>query len=447
MLKNYFKLAIKVLGRRKFFTFISLFGISFTLMILMLITAFLDNELGSSRPLTEKDKMLILPRLIMKKINNDTIPQVDSTMVDGIMRYDTTYTYEDRQSSYSASSLSFPFLDKNLRNMDGTSVETFFSTGNSFDVFINNNKLSLDVVYTDAVYWQVFDFKVLEGRIYRETAVKNQEQVIVITDKTARDYFGISTGITGKSITLDGKNYEVIGVLEAPKRNFESIVADVFIPYTNMESRLLASEDWFGSFTAIFLANSPNNKDRVKDAIVHKAGQISLPNPEDYNVLTLLPATFSEHYAKRVDWGFHREDPSKSYQVVFSLLFGLLMLFILLPTLNLVNVNISRILERSSEIGVRKAFGAHSGNILFQFVFENVILTFIGGFIGFVLALILINIINDSNVLGEIVLQFNGTVFLYSFLIVLVFGILSGIIPAWRMSKLQIANALKQNQL
>lgn len=331
--------------------------------------------------------------------------------------------------------------------MDGTSVETFFSTGNSFDVFINNNKLSLDVVYTDAVYWQVFDFKVLEGRIYRETAVKNQEQVIVITDKTARDYFGISTGITGKSITLDGKNYEVIGVLEAPKRNFESIVADVFIPYTNMESRLLASEDWFGSFTAIFLANSPNNKDRVKDAIVHKAGQISLPNPEDYNVLTLLPATFSEHYAKRVDWGFHREDPSKSYQVVFSLLFGLLMLFILLPTLNLVNVNISRILERSSEIGVRKAFGAHSGNILFQFVFENVILTFIGGFIGFVLALILINIINDSNVLGEIVLQFNGTVFLYSFLIVLVFGILSGIIPAWRMSKLQIANALKQNQL
>ncbi|MEO0338783.1 MAG: FtsX-like permease family protein, partial [Bacteroidota bacterium] len=93
------------------------------------------------------------------------------------------------------------------------------------------------------------------------------------------------------------------------------------------------------------------------------------------------------------------------------------------------------------------AFGAHSSTILFQFVFENVILTFLGGIIGLVLAIVLLNIINSSNALGEISLGFNVRVFIYSFLICLTFGILSGIIPAYRMSRLHISNALKQNQL
>jgi putative ABC transport system permease protein len=96
---------------------------------------------------------------------------------------------------------------------------------------------------------------------------------------------------------------------------------------------------------------------------------------------------------------------------------------------------------------VRKAFGASSKTILFQFVFENIILTIIGGIIGFALALILIYVINDSQVLEDTLLRFNYTVFLYSLVICLFFGILSGLIPAWRMSRVHIVAALKQNQL
>ena len=50
-------------------------------------------------------------------------------------------------------------------------------------------------------------------------------------------------------------------------------------------------------------------------------------------------------------------------------------MFVLLPTVNLVNINVSRILERASEIGVRKAFGASRRTLVAQFVVENVILT------------------------------------------------------------------------
>ena len=55
----------------------------------------------------------------------------------------------------------------------------------------------------------------------------------------------------------------------------------------------------------------------------------------------------------------------------------------LLPTVNLININVSRIMERASEIGVRKAFGASSRTLVGQFIVENLILTLVGGAVGF----------------------------------------------------------------
>src|ERR1700712_4122936 len=63
MLKNYFKIAIAVLRRRKFFTFISLFGISFTLTILLVLTAFIDKVVGDNYPDKKRDRSLYVSRL------------------------------------------------------------------------------------------------------------------------------------------------------------------------------------------------------------------------------------------------------------------------------------------------------------------------------------------------------------------------------------------------
>src|ERR1700712_5308124 len=63
MLKNYFKIAIAVLRRRKFFTFISLFGISLTLTILLVLTAFIDKVVGDSYPDRKRDRSLYISRM------------------------------------------------------------------------------------------------------------------------------------------------------------------------------------------------------------------------------------------------------------------------------------------------------------------------------------------------------------------------------------------------
>src|SRR5476649_411213 len=63
MLKNYFKIAIAVLKRRKFFTFISLFGISFTLTILMVATAFIDKVINDDYPDKKRDRSLYISHM------------------------------------------------------------------------------------------------------------------------------------------------------------------------------------------------------------------------------------------------------------------------------------------------------------------------------------------------------------------------------------------------
>lgn len=126
-----------------------------------------------------------------------------------------------------------------------------------------------------------------------------------------------------------------------------------------------------------------------------------------------------------------------------TILIVFILLFSLLPLLNLTNLTVSRIFERSSEIGVRKAFGATKRQMAMQFVYENVLITCLGGIFGFIGAWLLLKGIDASGLIQLGNVNFSFRVFAYGFLVILVFGIISGFYPALKMSKLQIVNSLK----
>jgi putative ABC transport system permease protein len=119
------------------------------------------------------------------------------------------------------------------------------------------------------------------------------------------------------------------------------------------------------------------------------------------------------------------------------------LMFMLLPVINLMNINISRILERSSEIGVRKSFGASSGHLVRQFIVENLLITVIGGLLGFMLAILALSLLSSSGLLAGETFAFNYRIFALGFLYILVFGLLSGVYPSWLMSRLDPVRALK----
>lgn len=445
MFSNYFKLAVKVLGRRRSFTAISLFGISFTLMILILLAAFLDAELGDHQPLGNRDELVFVSRAIMRLEVQDTTWQVDSSMIDGRMVYDSTAVVSDNNRSFSSSQLSYSFADRYLRDVAGAENYSFYSSSFSYDLFVNSNKLTFSAVYADEHFWEIYNFDFLQGRPFREQEVAGQTQVVVLTQKATREYFGTDQDVLGEYVEIDGKQFELIGIVKELSNAQGFLSGQAYLPLTTANPMVLNEESFLGPFEAVFLAGSARGKKDIRQDLDRKARQMVMPNPENYNTLELVSSDYFSRYAFNI-FGF-TNDPDKSLRMVLLVFGSLLLLFVLLPTLNLINLNVSRIMERSAEIGVRKAFGAHSQHILLQLVFENVVLTFLGGAVGLVLALGALYLINDSNILPDTTLRFNVPVFLYSLLICLIFGIISGLLPAWRMSRIQIANAIKQNQL
>ncbi len=446
MLSNYLKLAIRILGRRKFFTFISLFCISFTLGILMVILSFLQSEIGSNAPLSQKDDFVFLSGIKMRTIFMDTIVNVDTLYRDGIEIMDTTFEYKRTGSSESNSSLNCNVVTDFLQDLPSSKYMTIFNNGNVSDLYVNRIKLSLNIMYADHNYWNVFDHQMLEGRSFDKAEMASAARVILISDKTAKDYFGTSENIVNREMLIEEKNYSVIGVYKHKGKLIEFVSPDGVIPYSNMDLSKQQSY-YFGPFRVMFVKKETASIENLKSEIEEVASLIPLDHPDNkynYNETIFIPETFNEMYAQNI---YYEKDPTKSYTIMKWFLIGLLLFFILLPTLNLINLNVSRIMDRSAEIGVRKAFGANRRNVIVQFIIENIVQTLIGGILGLGLALSIIYLLNNSGYLGKAELILNPYFFFYSLIITLIFGVISGLLPALKMSNLQIVNALKANKL
>jgi putative ABC transport system permease protein len=410
VLKNYFKIAIAVLKRRKFFTFISLFGISFTLTILIVLTALIDHLISAGYPDVKRDRSL----------------------------YINTLRLENKKGWSQTGPVSFYFLDyyvSKLKTPAKLAISSMFTGVNSY---VNNKKIPIDLKYTNDQYWDVLEYEFLEGKPYSKQQIDNSEKVAVISEETRDKYFGQGTSATGKYIEADNVQYRVSGVVKNVPVTLLFIYADMYLPYTVSKSDVSTNKSLTGSFTGILLANSKDDLQKIKEEYQQLAAKVPL-NSKEYNQLYTFADTYLMSFTRQLFGGGTESGMSLFFLVIFLFVF----LFMLLPTLNLININISRIMERSSEIGVRKAFGASSRTLVFQFIVENIILTFLGGVIGIILSLIVISILNSSDLIPNVHLSINLNVLMYSIVACLVFGFLSGVYPAWRMSRMQVVSALK----
>jgi putative ABC transport system permease protein len=407
MLKNYFKIAIAVLKRRKFFTFISLFGISFTLTILIVLTAFVDNITSANYPEVNRDRSLYIISIQQR----DTVHQ-------GQMTGPASYYY---LSHYVAT----------LKTPAKVAISSLFTATNTY---VNNNKLVINMKYTNDAFWDVLQFKFLEGKPYTKQQIDNGERVAVISEDTKKQYFGDVASVVGKFIEADNVQYRVMGVVKNVPVTMPVSYADLFVPYT------VSKADWrtktySGNYTAVLLANSKSDIPKIQAEYANVVSKLR-PENKDFQVFVSSADSYIKSFIAISNKG-------NGVQILLTVIIGFALFIMLLPTLNLININISRIMERSSEIAVRKAFGASSRTLVWQFIVENIILTIFGAVIGILVSFIIIQIINNANLIANIHLTINLTVLFYALIACLVFGLLSGVYPAWRMSKMHVVTALK----
>src|SRR5262249_10668325 len=368
MFKNYLKIACKVFLRRKFFTFISLFAISFTLIILMVATAIFDNVFGPQPPENKAGRMLSVFGMQFQGPN-----------------------------SISNCSVGYAFLDRYVRTLSNVEKVSIFSTPTIVYSFWKGEKIKSFLKRADGQFWEILEFKFLEGGPFTAEDEKNANFVAVINEATRRKFFGDEPAV-GKMIEADGQQFHVIGVVGNVPIFRLIPFADIWVPISTSKTDAYKSE-LLGGFMATILARSADDLPAIKSEFESRLAQVEYPDPREYNQVITGVDTHFEGLSRMLN-PMPKSGGEKSQPKIFlAAIITLMILFMILPTVNLININVSRILERVSEIGVRKAFGASSRTLVGQFIIENVLLTLIGGVIGFLGSLLVLRAISASGLM------------------------------------------------
>ncbi|MCB9294234.1 MAG: ABC transporter permease [Lewinellaceae bacterium] len=412
MLQNYLKITLKVLGRNRFFTFVSLFGIVFTLLVVLALSAFLDHLIAPHYPDVNRERCLYVG------------------MLD---------CWNPDEQSHRMGPPSYHFLKTYVQPMETPEMVAVASLPSFANAYVGNRRLKLNLKFTDPNFWSVTAFDFLEGKPYNEGHIRNGDYVAVISEQTRDDYFGEGFPAAGQSITIENVSYRVIGVVRDVPITRLMVAGDVYLPYTVGKSQA-GGKGLVGNYIGILMAKNPADFPRIREEYQHALGKIELPMEDEgfaFKQLDSEARTYLEYFLNLglIDLG--------STGVFYSVIAIFLLLFMLLPAINLVNLNVSRIMERSSEIGIRKAFGASSGKLVVQFLIENIFITLLGGGIAVLLAAAVLKIFNESGLIPGADLRVSLPVLLAGLGACLAFGILSGVIPAYRMSRMNVVEALR----
>lgn len=408
MLTNYLKTACKVLVRRKFFTFISLFGISLTLVVLMVATAVLDNLFEPRPPESRFDRVLGVYRVVMRGKENSR-----------------------------TSGPGYGFVRKYVQGLESAEATSFFTDANRTALYHEGRKIETHVRRTDSAYWRILDFEFIGGAAFTEDDERNARNVAVITDVMRERLFGTNAGI-GRTFEFQGKIFRVVGVVRSVPITRQVGFSQIWVPVSTMN---LAGEEraMLGEFNAIALARSRGDFDRLRREFDQRLATFVSDDPRFETLEAGLDTSF-EALARAA---LGSEMGPRRTLILRVILAIAALVFITLPTMNLVSINLSRILERAPEIGVRKAFGASSRALVGQFVIENVVLALIGGLVGFLLSLAVLRALTAVEVIPFAVFDVNLRIFAWGMLTAAAFGVISGVYPAWRMSRMQPVAALR----
>jgi putative ABC transport system permease protein len=413
MINNYIKLALKVLGRRKFFTFISLFGISLTLVVLMVAVAIMDNLFAARQPESRFDRVLAVHVMGLYG------PRGGMTSMPG-----------------------YAFVKKYMFDLPGIENQSVFTIQTPMVMYHEGKKIESHVRRTDGAYWQILDFKFLEGGAFTEQDNVDAKFVAVINADMREKLFGGAPAV-GKSFELEGQRYRVVGVVENVAFTRRVGFSEVWAPIRTLKDRsyeTLMSH----SFGGIVLAKSQADFPRLRREFQQRLTSYRFDDPQSFNRVIAGLDTGFEAAARNIVGNNVEKDRAAILRTALAVM---ALLFILLPTMNLVSINLSRIMERASEIGVRKAFGASSRTLIGQFVVENIVLTAIGGTIGFLLSILVLRAISSIDLVPYLEFDVNLRIFGYGMLMAVIFGIFSGVYPAWRMARMHPVNALRGGAL
>ena len=399
--------------------------ISLGMTMIILLAALYNSYTGNIGPYQHRDRCLYLANLKFEQ---------DGKIVG---------RYRDKHSTSS-------FIDTYLRTLETPEIIGMYGRPVGWNLGSKYKPFRVKYLETDASFWKIHHFKFLDGRSFHPQEVEQKEKVCILSKKAADFLFPDGKAVEKYYKGPHDRKFRIIGVIQNEHPHFE-VAADLYIPYT----------------LTVWDENNSFYDDRNKcDVYYNRGGYKGVLLLAKNTSMSVVKKEFNQLIKKinkqgKVEEFDHiRTELKSSTQLIPRLLFpggndidmivfvAMGLCFLLVPIVILSNINIYSLRDRVEEIGVRKSYGASRRMVVLQFFVENILLTIVGGVVALFLAVPLNKtlsqiIFHSQEVVG---MEFNLTFFTLLILGAIVFGIMTVVFPALRISRVLPAVAIHHQQ-
>jgi ABC-type antimicrobial peptide transport system permease subunit len=310
-----------------------------------------------------------------------------------------------------------------------------YAAYNHFDnptgISMNENYFTTIVKFVNAGFWKLYRFSFIAGRPFTEEESAGRTKCAVITKNLSTSRFHTVNSV-GRKIEMDRTEYEIVGVVD----NFSIL-----------SSPSGAAEIWFpdvfdnsGSLTDLSILFSPQVD--MRQAGEEIAGLIR----------QIYETKHIQVNMKANDLLTDKEKNRKKLNIYGNMAIGLMVfLFLLIPALNIISLNMANTSNKAEEIATRRTFGASRASVFLMLLFDNLLLTLLGVVIGILSAKPFVSLIqniffDEIPMLAGASLMPDTDIFLVVAAIIplmIVFLLMFSGFPAWMMAKRSISDILK----
>ncbi len=283
----------------------------------------------------------------------------------------------------------------------------------------NESRNVLIVAGMGSNFERVYTWKVDRGVFFREDDVRNERKVCVVGETIVKNIFKGNNPL-GKDLSVRGVKFKVIGIMEEKGSMFGMDMDDaIYLPITSAQN--LTGSNEINQITV----RIPNPKMIDKASADTKRLLLTVLDNTDFSIMTQGESL----------------DMLKSIMSVMELItYVIAMISLLVGGIGIMNIMLVTVTERTREIGIRKAVGASSKNILSQFIVEAIMVSISGGLIGIIVSVSILAVLTPfipfpvkASVLSIFI----------SFIFCTLIGVFFGTYPAMKASRIDPIIAMK----